>query len=205
MHGKDRAKRVLDIVGALLALALTAPLQGAVALLIAATLGRPVLFRQRRPGLHGELFTLVKFRTMHAPSPTRSEDADRLTRLGRALRSTSLDELPTFWNVLKGDMSLVGPRPLLPEYLPLYTARQATRHEVRPGLTGLAQVNGRNALSWEDRLELDAQYVQHRSALLDLRILAATVTAVVRRTGISAEGAATMTPFQGTARDIADA
>jgi len=141
----------------------------------------------------------MKFRTMREPDPSRGlvTDADRLTRLGRLLRSTSLDELPSLWNVLKGDMSLVGPRPLLVEYLPRYTSAQARRHEVRPGITGLAQVSGRNALTWQDRFALDVHYVDHRSAALDLKIIAATVRAVVQREGISAEGEATMSKFLG--------
>ncbi|WP_448073285.1 sugar transferase [Georgenia yuyongxinii] len=192
-----RTKRLLDIAFSATALAATAPLQGLVALTVAATLGRPVLFRQLRPGLHAEHFTLVKFRTMHAPTPGRVTDADRLTRLGRLLRATSLDELPTLWNVLRGDMSLVGPRPLLPEYLDRYTARQARRHDVRPGITGLAQVSGRNALDWDSRLELDVAYVDSWTLRSDLVILARTVVRVLRRDGVTAPGEATVAEFTG--------
>lgn len=193
----DRVKRVADIAVSGIALAVTAPLQAGVALAVRLLLGRPVLFRQIRPGRHGIPFTLVKFRTMTTvdaedePLP----DADRLSRLGRTLRATSLDELPTLWNVMRGDMSLVGPRPLLIEYLPLYTEEQRRRHEVRPGITGLAQVSGRNALPWPDRLGLDVAYVDRRSIALDLRILALTVGKVLRRDGITAEGQATVTRF----------
>jgi lipopolysaccharide/colanic/teichoic acid biosynthesis glycosyltransferase len=170
------------------------------ALAIRLRLGSPILFSQTRPGLHGELFVLRKFRTMRvlrAGEDPLATDAVRLTRLGRFLRSTSLDELPTLWNVLRGDMSLVGPRPLLPEYLPLYTARQMQRHEVKPGITGWAQVNGRNAISWEEKFELDFWYVEHRSFYLDLKILYMTVWQVLARRDIAADGHATMPPFKG--------
>lgn len=198
--GYPAIKRAGDILASSMALIATAPLQLGIAVTIRATLGRPVLFRQKRPGLHGELFTLTKFRTMIDIDPKcgLTDDASRLTSLGRFLRSTSLDELPTLWNVLRGDMSIVGPRPLLETYLPLYSTRQATRHDVKPGITGLAQVNGRNNLDWADRLELDAQYVEQASAGLDARILAATVGTVFRREGISADGHATMAHFEGT-------
>jgi lipopolysaccharide/colanic/teichoic acid biosynthesis glycosyltransferase len=155
-----------------------------------------VLFRQVRPGLAGQPFELVKFRTMRSGT---GSDAERLTSLGRFLRSTSLDELPELWNVLRGDMSLVGPRPLLVEYLDLYSPRQARRHEVRPGITGLAQVAGRNLVGWDERFELDVEYVERRSLGLDLRILWRTAVAVVRREGVTAEGEATMPPFRGSA------
>lgn len=190
----DRVKRVADVAVGGLALVLTAPVQLAVAAVVCGRLGRPVLFRQVRPGRHGQPFTLVKFRTMQvadAPTDPRS-DADRLTSLGRLLRATSLDELPTLWNVVRGEMSLVGPRPLLLEYLPIYTPEQSRRHEVRPGITGLAQVSGRNALPWPERLALDCAYVDTRSARLDLAILVRTVGKVLRRDGISAEGHATV-------------
>ena len=193
----DWVKRVADIALSAIALALTAPLQASVALVVRLRLGRPILFRQVRPGRYGIPFTLVKFRTMTAvdaegePLP----DADRLTRLGRTLRATSIDELPTLWNVLRGDMSLVGPRPLLFEYLPLYSEEQRRRHEVRPGITGLAQVSGRNALPWPERLALDVAYVDRRSIAMDLRILALTVGKVLRRDGITAAGEATVTRF----------
>lgn len=163
-------------------------------------LGSPVLFRQARPGLHGRPFMMVKFRTMTDERGADGEllpDAQRLTSFGRFLRASSLDELPELWNVLRGEMSLVGPRPLLMEYLPLYSPEQARRHEVRPGITGWAQVNGRNALSWEERFKLDIWYVDHRSLWLDLRILWLTVRKVIVREGISAQGEATMPRFTG--------
>jgi len=172
-----------------------------IAALVRLFLGSPVLFRQLRPGLHGQPFPLIKFRTMTAGKDAVGQllpDADRLIRFGKLLRSTSLDELPEFWNVVKGDMSLVGPRPLLMEYLPLYSVRQAQRHEVKPGLTGWAQVNGRNALSWEDRFELDVWYVENQSPLLDLKILWMTLGIVVKRKGIRQEGSATMERFRGS-------
>lgn len=193
-------KRVLDVAVAGPLLVVTAPIQGAVAVAVVARLGRPVLFRQRRPGRDGVPFTIFKFRTMLPVDAAtgRVDDAARMTRLGRFLRATSLDEMPTLVNVLRGDMSLVGPRPLLMAYLPRYSATQARRHEVRPGLTGLAQVSGRNAVGWDERLALDVEYVDTRSMRLDLRILARTVGAVVRREGISAEGEATMPEFLGS-------
>jgi sugar transferase EpsL len=163
-------------------------------------LGSPVLFCQARPGLHGTIFMLRKFRTMRTPLANEdllSTDTVRLTSLGRFLRSTSLDELPSLWNVLRGDMSLVGPRPLLPEYLPLYTSHQMRRHEVKPGITGWAQVNGRNAISWEEKFELDVWYVDHRSFWLDLKILWMTVWQVIARRDIAANGHVTMPPFRG--------
>jgi lipopolysaccharide/colanic/teichoic acid biosynthesis glycosyltransferase len=196
----DGLKRVIDVAVAGLVLATTAPLQGAIAIAVAHDLGRPVLFRQERPGRRGQPFTLVKFRTMREPVPGATDDAARLTRLGRTLRATSLDELPTLWNVLRGDMSLVGPRPLLMEYLDRYTPEQARRHEVRPGVTGLAQVNGRNALDWADRFQLDVWYVDHRSLALDLQILTGTVATVLARRGISAQGQATAAEFRGTTK-----
>ena len=169
--------------------------------LVRRKLGRPIFFRQVRPGLHGKPFEMVKFRTMtseHGPDGQLLPDAMRLTPFGSFLRATSLDELPELWNVLKGDMSLVGPRPLLMEYLPLYTPEQARRHEVRPGITGWAQVNGRNAISWADKFALDVWYVDHRSLWLDVRILWLTVRKVVVRDGISAHGDATMPKFEGS-------
>ncbi|HYJ80566.1 MAG TPA: sugar transferase [Longimicrobiaceae bacterium] len=161
--------------------------------------GPPVLFRQARPGRDGVVFELVKFRTMRHPDATHVTDADRLTSVGRFLRSTSLDELPTLWNVVRGDMSLVGPRPLLMQYLERYDPEQARRHEVRPGVTGWVQVNGRNALSWDEKFALDVWYVDHVSLLLDLRILLGTLGAVLARKGISAGGQATMPEFMGNA------
>lgn len=193
-------KRAFDVVATSLALIVLAPLMLALAGLVLLKLGRPVLFAQRRPGLHGRPFTLYKFRTMRT-ADSRGEplpDELRLTNFGRFLRRTSLDELPELFNVLTGDMSLVGPRPLLMEYLPLYTARQARRHEVRPGITGWAQVNGRNAISWDQKFEYDTWYVDNHSFLMDLRILAMTVVQVFRRQGISHGDHATMPKFTGS-------
>jgi sugar transferase EpsL len=193
-------KRAMDVVVAAVGLVVMSPLLGATALAVRVGLGRPVLFRQVRPGWRAEPFTLYKFRTMReatAPSGAPLPDEARLTRLGRLLRATSLDELPTLWNVLKGDMSLVGPRPLLMEYLPRYTPHQMRRHEVRPGITGWAQVNGRNALTWERKFELDVWYVENRSLRLDLLILGRTLQRVLRREGISQPGHATAEPFGG--------
>lgn len=191
-----RAKRAVDVVGAAVGLLVAALPMAVIAVAIRLRMGSPVLFRQARPGLDGRPFTLTKFRTMDTGT---GDDAARLTPLGRFLRSTSLDELPELWNVLVGDMSLVGPRPLLVEYLPRYSPRQARRHEVRPGLTGLAQVEGRNLVAWEDRFELDVRYVETRTMGLDLQILRRTIGAVLRREGISGDGAATMAPFEGSA------
>jgi lipopolysaccharide/colanic/teichoic acid biosynthesis glycosyltransferase len=193
-------KRVVDMAVAAPLLVVTAPVQGAVAVAVAARLGRPVVFRQRRPGREGVPFTILKFRTMLPVDAAagRIDDASRMTSLGRFLRATSLDELPTLVNVLRGDMSLVGPRPLLMAYLPRYSPVQARRHEVRPGLTGLAQVSGRNALGWDERLALDVEYVDSRSMRLDLSILARTVAAVLRGDGVTAEGEATMPEFLGS-------
>ncbi len=164
-------------------------------------LGSPVVFRQKRPGLNGQPFELLKFRTMadrHDAAGNLLPDSGRMTGLGRFLRSTSLDELPEVWNVLRGQMSLVGPRPLLMEYLPLYSSEQARRHEVRPGITGWAQINGRNAISWEEKFKLDVWYVDNQSFRLDLKILLLTIIRVFQRSGISAEGEATMPKFTGT-------
>ena len=194
-------KRLLDLALTLPALILLSPLLAAVAIAVRLRLGAPVLFRQRRPGLHGEPFTILKFRTMTGARDAGGNllpDAERLTRLGRLLRATSLDELPELLNVLKGDMSLVGPRPLLMEYLPRYTPEQARRHEVRPGITGWAQVNGRNALTWEQKFALDVWYVDHCSLWLDLRILGITLLKIVKREGIAAEGHVTMPKFTGS-------
>ncbi|MCB9373366.1 MAG: sugar transferase [Microthrixaceae bacterium] len=193
-------KRALDVVVSALVLLVVALPMAAIAVAIRLTMGRPVLFRQTRPGRDEALFTLCKFRTMRAPRPGEealATDAERLTRLGRWLRRTSLDELPTLWNVLRGDMSLVGPRPLLEAYLPRYSAEQRRRHEVRPGVTGLAQVQGRNDLSWEEQLALDVWYVDHRSFTLDLAVLGRTLFAVVSGTGVSQEGRATRDEFRG--------
>lgn len=182
-------------------LVLLAPIILIIAIAVRLWIGSPVLFVQFRPGLHGEPFRMLKFRTMldaYGSDGLPLPDDRRLTPFGRFLRSTSLDELPELWNVLKGDMSLVGPRPLLMDYLPLYSPEQARRHEVRPGLTGWAQVNGRNALAWEDKFRLDVWYVDNRSLSLDLKILLMTARKVVTRDGISAKGEATMTPFAGS-------
>lgn len=193
-------KRGFDIAVSAIALVLFSPLILILALLVRSRLGSPVLFRQKRPGLHGYAFHMVKFRTMidaRGDDGTLLPDEERLPPFGRWLRSTSLDELPELWNVLRGDMSLVGPRPLLMDYLPRYSPWQARRHETRPGVTGWAQVNGRNALSWPEKFNLDVWYVDNRSFWLDLRILFLTVLSVLRRDGISATGEATMPGFQG--------
>jgi lipopolysaccharide/colanic/teichoic acid biosynthesis glycosyltransferase len=193
-------KRLLDLGMVLLALTLLWPVLLCLTMLVRLKLGAPVFFRQTRPGLHGRPFRLIKFRTMRDAFDAQGKplpDAERLTPFGRWLRSTSLDELPELWNVLKGEMSLVGPRPLLMEYLPLYSAEQARRHEVKPGITGWAQVNGRNALSWEGKFELDLWYVDHRSFWLDVQIIALTIKKVLLREGISAQGEATMPRFTG--------
>ncbi|AJE21236.1 Bacterial sugar transferase family protein [Azotobacter chroococcum NCIMB 8003] len=194
-------KRLFDLLVATTALLLLAPLLLVLAWLVRRRIGAPVLFRQLRPGLHGRPFALLKFRSMREALDERGRplpDAERLTPFGRFLRASSLDELPELWNVLRGDMSLVGPRPLLMEYLPLYTPEQARRHAVRPGITGWAQVNGRNALSWEEKFRLDVWYVDHRSFRLDLRILLLTLKRVLAREGINAEGEATMARFTGS-------
>ncbi|MBV8250233.1 MAG: sugar transferase [Comamonas sp.] len=193
-------KRLFDFAIALLGLIVLALPLLILLVQIRRKLGSPVFFRQVRPGLNGKPFEMVKFRTMtdeRGPDGKLLPDAVRLTPFGRFLRSTSLDELPELWNVLKGDMSLVGPRPLLVEYLPLYTPEQARRHEARPGVTGWAQVNGRNAISWEEKFELDVWYVDHQSLWLDIKILWLTVKKVLVRDGISAEGEATMSKFTG--------
>jgi sugar transferase EpsL len=194
------AKRALDLLGAAVGLVLLAPLFVVLAWRVRRELGTPVLFHQRRPGLHGELFTLHKFRTMTdaiGPDGRRLPDGQRLTPFGRWLRATSLDELPELWNVLRGDMSLVGPRPLLVEYLELYTPRQARRHEVKPGITGWSQVHGRNDRSWPEKLELDVWYVEHRTFWLDLRILLRTLLVTIRREGVTLVGHDTTVPFAG--------
>jgi lipopolysaccharide/colanic/teichoic acid biosynthesis glycosyltransferase len=196
-----KLKRLIDMIVAALVLVLASPLLLLLALVVRVNLGSPVLFRQQRAGLHGRPFTMIKFRTMKDVADVRGNplpDEQRLTQLGRFLRATSLDELPQFWNVLKGDMSLVGPRPLLMEYLPLYSPEQKRRHEVRPGITGWAQVNGRNALSWEERLAMDVWYVDHRSVALDLKILWLTLGALFSARGVSHAGHATMPKFTGS-------
>ena len=194
-------KRLFDVVASACALLLLALPWLVVIWMVRRKLGSPVFFTQMRPGLQGKPFLMVKFRTMtdaRGPDGALLPDADRLTPFGRFLRATSLDELPELWNVLKGDMSLVGPRPLLMEYLPLYSPEQARRHAVRPGVTGWAQVNGRNSLSWDDKFKLDVWYVDHRSLWLDLKILWLTVRKVLVREGISAAGEATMGKFTGS-------
>jgi sugar transferase EpsL len=195
------AKRALDLVGGALLLIAASPVMAAIAILVLVDVGRPVLFRQRRPGLGGESFCLLKFRTMRDLRGSNGDplpNEDRLTRFGRFLRSTSLDELPELWNVLKGDMSLVGPRPLLMEYLALYTPEQARRHEMRPGMTGWAQVNGRNAVPWEERFAMDVWYVDHWTLWLDLRILFRTIGRIFSRHGISTPGRSTIERFRAS-------
>jgi lipopolysaccharide/colanic/teichoic acid biosynthesis glycosyltransferase len=189
-----RVKRALDLAIAGAALAAGAPVLAGVAALVWLDVGRPVLFRQRRPGLHGEPFEMLKFRTMR-DGP--GSDAERLTKIGRALRASSLDELPELWNVIRGEMSVVGPRPLLIKYLPRYSADQRRRHDVPPGITGWSQVNGRNAHDWTTKLAFDTYYVDHWSLWLDVQILARTIGAVLRRDGISHKDAATMPEFRG--------
>lgn len=191
-------KRLIDLIGSSISFVLLAPVSSIVALAVRKLHGSPILFRQVRPGLHGRPFTIYKFRTM---TDARDEngnllsDSERLTWLGRFLRSTSLDELPELWNVLKGDMSVVGPRPLLMQYLDRYTSEQARRHEVRPGLTGWAQVNGRNAITWEEKFKLDVWYVDHQSFRLDMKIIFITIWKTVMREGISQPGEATAAEF----------
>lgn len=194
-------KRAFDIAASTSGLIVLSPVLAITAYKVKKELGSPVLFRQTRPGLHGKPFEMIKFRTMKDATDKGGNalpDSERLTEFGKKLRASSLDELPELWNVLKGDMSLVGPRPLLMEYLPLYNAEQAKRHNVRPGVTGYAQVNGRNSLSWEDKFKLDTWYVEHQSLWLDMKILLKTVKKVIIKDGISAEGEATMTKFTGT-------
>ena len=193
-------KRVLDILGAGVGLLILSPVIVMVALIMRWQMGAPVFFRQTRTGLAGQPFQIIKFRTMVDTRDAQGDplpDSERLTKLGRFLRSNSLDELPALWNVLKGDMSLVGPRPLLMEYLPLYSAEQARRHEVRPGITGWAQINGRNAISWDEKFAFDIWYVEKHNLWLDLKIICMTFVKVVKRDGISAAGEATMSKFRG--------
>ncbi len=194
-------KRLFDIVLSLLAIVLLSPLLIVLAILVRVKLGSPVIFRQKRPGLHGKIFELCKFRTMTDARDEKGEllsDEIRLTAFGKKLRSTSLDELPEFFNILKGDMSFVGPRPLLVQYLPLYNKEQARRHDVLPGLTGWAQVNGRNAISWEEKFRYDVEYVDKLSFAMDVKIIFMTVKSVLKREGISQAGEATMEFFTGT-------
>ena len=194
-------KRLLDIIIASIALILLSPLYAYVAYKVKKNLGSPVLFRQVRPGLNGKPFEMIKFRTMKDAVDAQGNplpDSERLTPFGKMLRATSLDEMPELWNVIKGDMSVVGPRPLLMEYLPLYNEEQAKRHNVRPGMTGHAQVNGRNAISWEEKFKLDTWYVENQSTVLDFKIMLKTVQKVIAKDDINADGEATMTKFTGT-------
>ncbi|NRQ01170.1 sugar transferase [Marinobacterium sp. xm-d-530] len=193
-------KRSFDLLTALFVALLLLPIFVVIYILVALVLGRPVFFKQQRPGLHGRIFTMYKFRSMRDAFDSEGNplpDAQRLGKFGRLLRSTSLDELPEVWNVIRGDMSLVGPRPLLVEYLPLYDSRQARRHDVRPGVTGWAQVNGRNAISWEQKFELDVWYVENQSFLLDLKILWLTAIKVLKREDVTAQGEVTTHKFTG--------
>ena len=193
-------KRAFDIAASTSALVVLSPVLAITAYKVKKELGSPVLFRQTRPGLHGKPFEMIKFRTMKDATDKAGNalpDSERLTEFGKKLRASSLDELPELWNVLKGDMSLVGPRPLLMEYLPLYNAEQAKRHNVRPGVTGYAQVNGRNSLSWEDKFRLDTWYVEHQSLWLDMKILLKTVIKVIIKDGINQSEEVTMTRFTG--------
>ncbi|MGH1488400.1 MAG: sugar transferase [Acidimicrobiales bacterium] len=188
-------KRAIDLMVSACLLVLLSPLFCLVAVTVCVSMGRPVFFRQQRPGLHGEPFTLFKFRTMEVGS---GSDGDRITRLGDFLRSSSIDELPELWNVLRGQMSLVGPRPLLMEYLPLYSDFHSRRHEVRPGITGMSQISGRNSLLWDDRLNMDVEYVERCSFVLDLRIIRRTILKVLKREGISEPLGSTMSKFTGS-------
>ncbi|MAQ24176.1 MAG: sugar transferase [Pseudomonadales bacterium] len=197
-------KRILDISVAFVALLLFSPAMLLLSIAIWSSMGRPVLFYQERPGLNSQPFRMMKFKTMRDSiddDGNQLPDSMRITKLGAFLRSTSLDELPELWNVLKGDMSLVGPRPLLKEYLPLYSQRQLKRHQVRPGITGWAQINGRNSISWKEKFEFDIWYVENQSLWLDLRILILTFIKVVKREGISAEGEASMPKFKGSSNE----
>lgn len=199
----DNVKRAIDVVAGSLLLVLSLPIQAVIALVIRIQLGSPILFRQDRPGRDGKIFRLMKFRTMRHPRLNEGQESDgaRIVPLGKRLRSLSLDELPTLLNVVRGEMSLVGPRPLLVPYLDRYTTEQARRHEVRPGITGLAQVSGRNALSWEEKFRLDVEYVDSRSLNLDFQILLRTLAPVLRRRGINADGISTMAEFKGSNDD----
>jgi lipopolysaccharide/colanic/teichoic acid biosynthesis glycosyltransferase len=193
-------KRIVDVLGAAAGLIVFLPVLFILCALILIRMGRPIFFKQIRPGRFGKPFEMIKFRTMLEARDKQGEllsDAERLTPFGQFLRSSSLDELPELWNVLTGDMSLVGPRPLLMEYLPLYTPEQARRHELRPGVTGWAQVNGRNAISWEDKFALDVWYVDNRTLWLDVKIILMTIQKVIKRDGISSAGEATMSKFEG--------
>lgn len=205
--GTPVAKRLLDLALTVPVLILTSPVILIISILVAWQHGLPIFFRQKRPGYRGEIFTLYKFRTMRTLTDSRGKplpDAKRLTKLGRFLRSTSLDELPELINVLRGEMSLVGPRPLLIAYLPLYSPKQSRRHEVLPGITGWAQVNGRNALTWEEKFAYDVWYVDHWSLWLDIKIIGLTIVKVLRQEGISQPGQATAEPFRGNPKELTD-
>jgi len=194
-------KHIIDIIGALIGLVVSAPIMVIVSLIIYLTMGKPIFFKQIRPGMNGKPFVIYKFRTMldlRDKDGNLLPDEKRITTIGKFLRNTTMDELPEFWNVLKGDMSLVGPRPLLMEYLPRYNQEQARRHEVKPGMTGWAQVKGRNAISWEEKFKLDVWYVDNWNILLDLKIIFLTILKVLKREGISAEGHVTMPEFTGS-------
>lgn len=200
-------KRFFDVFFAAIGLLIASPVLAILTFMVWREMGRPIVFRQTRPGLYAQPFSMIKFRTMKnatGPEGNILPDADRLTSFGRGLRATSLDELPSLWNVLKGDMSFVGPRPLLMQYLPLYNPRQARRHLVRPGITGWAQVNGRNAISWEEKFELDLWYVENQTLRLDLKIMGLTILKVCRREGVNAEGEATMMAFEGSKSQATD-
>jgi len=202
--GTPFVKRFFDLLLASLALILLSPLMLIVSIFVAVKLGFPILFRQPRPGLHGQIFKIYKFRTMKNATDSLGNilpDDQRLTKFGKLLRATSLDELPELFNVLKGEMSIVGPRPLLVQYLPLYDAEQARRHDVLPGITGWAQINGRNAITWQEKFKLDIWYVDHWTFWLDLKILALSLVKVLKREGISQPGQATAEPFHGNSSD----
>ncbi|CZQ94062.1 sugar transferase [Trichococcus ilyis] len=201
MFYRHYGKRLLDFVAALIALVFLSPILLIVAVLVRAEIGSPIIYRQQRPGLNESIFTLYKFKTMTDEKDKNGHllpDKQRLTKFGRLLRATSLDELPELFNILKGNMAIVGPRPLLVKYLPLYNSRQRRRHEVRPGLTGLAQVSGRNAISWEDKFDLDVTYIENLSLLGDLKIILRTIKKVAAKEGISSEKSVTMEAFEGT-------
>lgn len=201
---KKYFKRPMDVILSLIAIIVLSPLMIIISALVKINLGSPIIFKQKRPGLNEKLFTLYKFRTMTDEIDENGEllpDSSRLTKFGTLLRSTSLDELPELFNILRGDMSIIGPRPLLKQYLPLYNEYQKRRHEVRPGLSGLAQVNGRNAISWEERFDLYIEYVDNVSFLLDLKIILLTIKKVIFREGINSETAATMEPFKGSTKE----
>lgn len=201
---KSVLKRPLDFFAALVLIIILCPILAFIAILVRVNLGSPIIFKQKRPGLNEKMFTLYKFRTMTNKRDNQGEllsDALRLTAFGKFLRSTSLDELPELWNILKGDMAFIGPRPLLVQYLPLYNRHQKRRHEVRPGLSGLAQVNGRNALKWEDKFDLDVEYINHITFIGDLKIILLTILKVLKKEGISSETTITMEPFKGTMKE----